>query len=165
MVLTTARRRDEGRATGRLSRETLQKDRSEETAAQVLGEEEEKKPPGREIERRAKEELDAAGALPVPAAEPQPPMLAPMDPETLGVTRRQFLNRGVVTAFGIGLGGFGLASLAFLWPSLKGGFGSKIKAGSLDDILAQIRDKRTPFYSAEGRFYINPYPKDDVPQA
>src|SRR4051812_3218511 len=165
MVLTTSRRRDEARATGRLSRETIQKDRSEESAAAVLGEEEQRKPPGREIERRAREELDTAGALPVPGAEAQPPMLPPMDPETLGVTRRQFLNRGVVGAFGIGLGGFGLASLAFLWPSLKGGFGSKIKAGSLEDILAQIRDKRTPFYSAEGRFYINPYPKDDVPKA
>jgi cytochrome b6-f complex iron-sulfur subunit len=167
MVLTTSRRRDQARATatGRLSRETIQKDRSEESAAAVLGEEEERKPPGREIERRAKEELDAANALPVPGAEAQLPMLPPMDPETLGVTRRQFLNRGIVTAFGLGLGGFGLASLAFLWPSLKGGFGSKIKAGGLDDILGQIRDKKTPVYSAEGRFYINPYPKDDVSKA
>jgi len=165
MVLTTARRRDEGRATGRLSRETLQKDRSEETAAEVLVGAGEDRPKGRELERLARTEVERAGALPAPATEAQPPMLAPMDPETLGVTRRQFLNRGVVTAFGIGLGGFGLASLAFLWPSLKGGFGSKIKAGSLDDILAQIRDKRTPFYSAEGRFYINPYPKDDVAKA
>src|SRR6266480_3178937 len=166
MLATTSRRRDTERATGRLSRETIQKDRSEETAAEVLGEEEgERKPPGKEIERRAREELDLAGALPVPADEAQPPMLPPMDPETLGVTRRQFLNRGVVGAFAIGLGGFGLASLAFLWPSLKGGFGSKIKAGSLDDILGEIADKKTPFYSAEGRFYINPYPKGDVPKA
>jgi cytochrome b6-f complex iron-sulfur subunit len=81
------------------------------------------------------------------------------------VTRRQFLNRGIVTAFGLGLGAFGLASLAMLWPSLKGGFGSKIKAGALNDILGQIQDKKTPFYSAEGRFYINPYPKDDVSKA
>ena len=50
-------------------------------------------------------------------------------------------------------------------PLLGGGFGSKIKAGSLSDILGQIADKKTPFYSAEGRFYINPYPKDDVPKA
>src|SRR5438309_4511281 len=121
MVLTTARRRDEGRATGRLSRETIQKDRSVETAAEVLGDEEEKKPPGREIERRAREELDTAGALPVPAEEAQPPMLPPMDPETLGVTRRQFLNRGIVGAFGIGLGGFGLAHVAFLRPAAQGG--------------------------------------------
>src|SRR5438309_11179561 len=150
MVATTSRRRGTGRATGRLARETIQKGRSEATAAEVLGEQEgERKPPGKEIERRAREELDLAGALPVPAEEAQPPMLPPMDPETLGVTRRQFLNRGIVTAFGLGLGGFGLASLAFLWPSLKGGFGSTIKAGALNDILGQIRDKQTPVYPAE----------------
>jgi cytochrome b6-f complex iron-sulfur subunit len=55
--------------------------------------------------------------------------------------------------------------LAFLWPQLSGGFGSKISAGKLDDILGQIADKKQPFYNAEGRFYINPYPKDAVPKA
>lgn len=52
-----------------------------------------------------------------------------------------------------------------LWPSLAGGFGSKIRAGALDGILGEIRDKRTPFYSAEGRFYVNPYPREDVGKA
>jgi cytochrome b6-f complex iron-sulfur subunit len=165
MVLTTARRRDEAKATGTLSRETIRKDRSEETAAEVLVGAGQDRPKGREIERLARTDVERASALPATTTEAQPPMLPPMDPETLGVTRRQFLNRGVVAAFGIGLSGFGLAALAFLWPSLKGGFGSKIKAGSLEDILGQIRDKRTPFYSAEGRFYINPYPKEDVPKA
>ncbi len=93
MLVTTSRRRDTERATGRLSRETIQKDRSEETAAEVLGEEEDRKPPGREIERRAREELVTAPALPVPAEDAQPPMIPPMDPETLGVTRRQFQRR------------------------------------------------------------------------
>jgi len=164
MVMTTARRRDTGRALGKLSKETLDRDRSERTATEVLGAPEQARPTGREIERRARED-QAGGALPVPAAEAQPPMLPPMDPETLGVTRRQFLNRGIVTAFGLGLGAFGASILAFLWPQLAGGFGSKIKAGTVDEILAQIRDKKTPFYSAEGRFYINPYPKDAVPKA
>ena len=36
MVVTTSRRRDTDRATGRLSRETIQKDRSEEIASEVL---------------------------------------------------------------------------------------------------------------------------------
>src|SRR2546430_665984 len=55
--------------------------------------------------------------------------------------------------------------LAFLWPKLSGGFGSKINAGGLDSILAQIRDNKTPFYSPEGRFYINAYPKQDAVKA
>src|SRR4051794_17639268 len=162
MVVTTARRRDQDKAIGRLSQETLDRDKSDESAAPTLGDIE--KPKGRDVERAAKEEEAGAG-LPVPAEQAQPPMLPPMDPQTIGVTRRQFLNRGIVTGFGLGLGGFGLASLAFLWPSLSGGFGSKIKAGALDEILTEINDKRTPFYSAEGRFYINPYPKEDVTKA
>jgi cytochrome b6-f complex iron-sulfur subunit len=164
MVLTTGRRRDMDRATGRLSRETIQKDRSDESAAEVLvgaG----AAPKGREIERLAKTEVEQRGALPATTTEAQLPMLPPMDPETLGVTRRQFLNRGIVGAFVLGLSGFGAAVLAFLWPKLSGGFGSKINAGSLDSILAQIRDNKTPFYSPEGRFYINAYPKEDVPKA
>ena len=37
MVVTTGRRRDERRATGRLSKETIERDRSEESAVAVLG--------------------------------------------------------------------------------------------------------------------------------
>jgi cytochrome b6-f complex iron-sulfur subunit len=67
--------------------------------------------------------------------------------------------------FGLGLSAFGGAVLAFLWPTLSGGFGSKINAGNLDDILATIRDTREPFYVPEGRFYISAYPADAVPKA
>src|SRR3954466_15212164 len=165
MVVTTSRRRDTERATGRLSRETIQKDRSEEAASEVLVGAGEQRSAGGKIERLARTDVERASALPVPAEEAQPPMLPPMDPETLGVTRRQFLNRGIVSAFGLGLAGFGGAVLAFLWPSLSGGFGSKIKAGSLDSITSYIRDNKTPFYSPEGRFYINAYPPADAAKA
>ena len=165
MVATTSRRRDTDRATGYLSRETIKKDRSEETAGEVLVGAGEQRTTGREIERLARTDVERATALPATTTEAQPPMLPPMDPETLGVTRRQFLNRGIVAAFTLGLSGFGAAVLAFLWPKLTGGFGSKINAGSLDSILAQIRDNKTPFYSPEGRFYINAYPKEDVSKA
>jgi cytochrome b6-f complex iron-sulfur subunit len=159
MVVTTARRRDQDKAIGTLSKETRDRDRSEETP---LGEEQ--LSTGREVEREAALERVEGGSL-ATTTTAAPPMLPPMDPETLGVTRRQFLNRGIVTGFALGLGGFGLASLAFLWPSLSGGFGSKIRAGNFEDIMAEIRDKREPFYSAEGRFYLLPYPKEDVPKA
>jgi len=164
MLFVTARRRDHDRAVGELSHETLQRDRSEESAAAVLAETGAAGASGREIERQTAVEQAGGGAVATVTAA-APPMLPPMDPETLGVTRRQFLNRGIVTGFALGLGGFGLSVLAFLWPSLSGGFGSKINAGSLDSILSDIRDKKTPFYSAEGRFYINPYPKEDVDKA
>jgi cytochrome b6-f complex iron-sulfur subunit len=167
MLFTTARRRDESRAVGRLSRETRARDRSGETASDVLGD---LAPPspmtGREVERAAALERREGRRVVLPATtEPPRPPAVPLDEETLGVTRRQVLNRGVVTLFTLGLASFGGSMLAFLWPTLSGGFGTKIKAGSLEDILGQIADKREPFYVAEGRFYLNPYPKDAVPKA
>ena len=47
----------------------------------------------------------------------------------------------------------------------RGSFGSKIKAGKLDDILSQASTKREPVYVPEGRFYLQPYPKDAVAKA
>jgi cytochrome b6-f complex iron-sulfur subunit len=118
---------------------------------------------GREVEREVAMERRTGGSSDVTAAPP--PLALPPDEETLGVTRRQVLNRGIITAFALSLSGFGAAMLAMLWPSLSGGFGSKIKAGKLEDILKEIDDKKEPFYLAAGRFYINPYPKEDVPKA
>jgi cytochrome b6-f complex iron-sulfur subunit len=83
---------------------------------------------------------------------------APADPETVGVNRRQFFNRSIVAAQSLVLGSFGLAIIGFLWPSLTGGFGGKVNAGDIKDILAQIADKKQPFYVPEARAYINPYP-------
>ena len=166
LLFTTARRRDEDRAVGRLSRETRARDRSERATGETLGDRE--PPPamtGREVERAAAaDRLERKVVLPATTEPPRPPAVA-VDMETFEVTRRQFLNRGVVTLFTLGLASFGGSMLAFLWPTLSGGFGSKIRAGTLDDILGQIADKKEPFYVAEGRFYINPYPKDAVGKA
>jgi cytochrome b6-f complex iron-sulfur subunit len=52
---------------------------------------------------------------------------------------------------------FGGASIAFLWPNLKGGFGSVITAGSINDIKQQIQQTNQPFYYGAGRFYVVPY--------
>ena len=167
LVFTTARRRDENRAVGRLSRETRMRDRSETAVSDVLGELEPTPPmTGREVERAAALERHEGRRVVLPATTeaPKPPAV-PLDEETLGVTRRQVLNRGVVTLFTLGLASFGGSMLAFLWPTLSGGFGTKIRVGSLDDILSQIADTREPFYVAEGRFYLNPYPKEAVPKA
>jgi cytochrome b6-f complex iron-sulfur subunit len=167
LLLTTARRRDEGRAVGRLSRETRARDRSEVAVSDVLGDLEPESPKtGREVERAAALERREQRRVVLPATtEPPKPPAVPVDEETLGVTRRQVLNRGVVGLFTLGLASFGGSMLAFLWPTLTGGFGTKIRAGTLEDILGQIADKREPYYVAEGRFYINPYPKDAVAKA
>ncbi|MCU1462669.1 MAG: Rieske Fe-S protein [Acidimicrobiales bacterium] len=164
LLFANARRRDRDAAIGSLSRETRDRDRGEASIEQVLGDTDaEKVATGREVERAAALERRRV-VVPATVSAPKPPAV-PVDDETYGVSRRQFLNRGIVTMMSVSLGGFGLSMLAFLWPSLSGGFGTKIRAGKVDDILNQIADKREPFYVAEGRFYINPYPKDSVPKA
>jgi cytochrome b6-f complex iron-sulfur subunit len=118
---------------------------------------------GREVERAAALERRGGGAgLAPPAPSPVP---ATVDEEAYGVTRRQFLNRSVFTMMGLSLSAFGAACLAFLWPSLSGGFGSKIKAGSLQSVLSQMESKKEPFYVPEGRFYLNPYPQPAIDKA
>jgi cytochrome b6-f complex iron-sulfur subunit len=118
---------------------------------------------GRELERAVA--LERRGA-PVATPDAPPPALPlPPDEEALGVTRRQVLNRGIVTTMALTVGGFGAAVVGMLWPSLSGGFGSKIRVGKIDDIMQQINDKKEPFYLAAGRLYINPYPKEDADKA
>jgi cytochrome b6-f complex iron-sulfur subunit len=89
----------------------------------------------------------------------------PADPEALGVSRRMFFNRSIVMAQSLVLGSFGLACIGFLWPSASGGFGGKVQAGKLDDILDTIKEKKEPFYVPEARSYIQPYPKTSVAKA
>ncbi|MDQ4097430.1 MAG: Rieske 2Fe-2S domain-containing protein [Actinomycetota bacterium] len=117
---------------------------------------------GRELERSVALERRRAAA---PAPSPPPPPPAVPDEETLGVTRRQVLNRGIVAGMLLGISGFGASMLAMLWPTLSGGFGAKIRVGTVGEVMDQINQTKEPFYQAAGRFYINPYPKDSVPAA
>ncbi|MGH9022206.1 MAG: ubiquinol-cytochrome c reductase iron-sulfur subunit [Acidimicrobiia bacterium] len=86
----------------------------------------------------------------------------PATPEELGLTRRQLFNRAMVYSQTLSYAGFGAAVLAFLWPSQSGGFGGKVLAGNLDDILAEIAEKRAPYYVPSARSYVIPYPKQAV---
>jgi cytochrome b6-f complex iron-sulfur subunit len=84
------------------------------------------------------------------------------------VTRRDFFRRSLLLSFLVFAAEYGGATIAFLWPNLKGGFGSVINAGKLEDIKAAIADTEQPFYYGAGRFYIVPYdgkPTDDVDYA
>jgi len=118
---------------------------------------------GRELERAVALERRSA-PVSIPDAAPAPLPLPP-DEEALGVTRRQVLNRGIVTTMALTVGGFGAACVGMLWPSLSGGFGSKIRVGKVDEVMAQINEKKEPFYLAAGRLYINAYPKEDAEKA
>jgi cytochrome b6-f complex iron-sulfur subunit len=108
--------------------------------------------------------IESGSGLPVPAGPRGVARYEPVDEEELGVTRRQFFNRGILAGLGIFAAGMGAAMLGFLWPSSAGGFGAKIAVGSEDDAKADF-DKKKPFYNAGARTYIVPYPKDDLSKA
>jgi len=157
----TFARRDRDQATGYVSRETAKRDKASPTIAE-LGESE-GITSGREVERASA--LARQGGGLVPAAPAPVALREPLDEEALGVTRRQFLNRSLGGMFAFALSGFGAACIAFLWPTLKGGFGSKITVGSLADSMATLTEKKMPIYNPEGRFYLNPYPKTALSKA
>ncbi len=80
--------------------------------------------------------------VPHPAAGDEPPAGIPriaVSAAEMGVTRRKFLNRA---SFGLFAGAFfaslGLGMLSFLWPKLKGGFGTPINAGNLVALRDEI---------------------------
>jgi cytochrome b6-f complex iron-sulfur subunit len=111
--------------------------------------------------RRAQREADAAATAAL-LGEPAPAAPKP-------VSRREFFRRSLVASLLVFTAEFGGATIAFLWPNLRGGFGSVINAGKLDDILGFINENNgLPFYSGTGRFYIVKYngkPSGDVDYA
>ena len=110
--------------------------------------------------RRRERDAEAAATAEI-LGEPAPKTPKP-------VSRREFFRRSLIASVLVFGAEFGGATIAFLWPSLKGGFGSIINAGKLADILAYIEENGEPYYSGTGRFYVVPYdgrPSDDIDYA
>ncbi len=162
-LLVTARSRA---TTGRVSRETRKRDEaagastpseavapSDETTVAAESKE------GRDRADEARRAIES-GTAQVPAARgaTTPVVYEPVDLDELGVTRRQFFNRSILAGSGLGLGAFGVAALAFLWPGASTGFGGKIVVGSVADANTAIGNKM-PFYNATAKTYIVAYPK------
>jgi cytochrome b6-f complex iron-sulfur subunit len=160
-LFATARRRDESQALSGLPDEVVTDEAVSEGAGERLPVPIGSQPTsrsGREVERGVA--VESAGR----ATPPAPPAVPP-DEETLGVTRRQVLNRGIVSTMLLAIGGFSASMVAMLWPTLSGGFGSKIRVGTVDEVMAEIEEKKEPYYVGAGRLYVTPYPQDAVPAA
>ncbi|HUF31594.1 MAG TPA: Rieske 2Fe-2S domain-containing protein [Acidimicrobiales bacterium] len=163
VLLAAARRNQTQKAIGVLSRET----RSRDSGAAAISPREEGKATasGRELELAAKLERSRSGKELVTAGSAAPTAWVPPDPDTLGATRRQFLNRGITGFFVVGLSGFGAACIAFLWPQVGGGFGSTIDVGNVTDVISSIRDNNGFLYQPEGRMWITEYPTSALEKA
>jgi len=155
--VVSMRRRDEA-GLGRLSKET----RARDVAAGLSVDDDVEVVSGREVERAAA--LERIGGTIEPVVAPSAPEpWSPPDLEALAVTRRQFLNRSSIGLMILGLSGFGAASLAFLWPKVAGGFGSKVNIGALSDVDAAIGGSQPAegfSYFAEAQSYIQRYPAE-----
>ena len=154
---TSLRRRD-APGLGHLSRETRKRDAGTMVAAPVSDE-------ARELEQSvALARLSTEVAVPEPTI---PEVWTSPDPEEIGVTRRQFLNRASVTLMVMGLSTFGAANIAFLWPRPTGGFGSKVKIGtisSVNGVIASSSPAVSFSYFSEAQTYLQPYPMDTATQ-
>jgi cytochrome b6-f complex iron-sulfur subunit len=163
LIVGAARRRDTGQAIGELSRETRRRDRSGVTRGAT--------PPGevtasgRDVEKSAAIERREPTTAVVRATPGEVQPWTPPDAETLGVSRRQFLNRGIVTLMSFSLTAFGLSVIGFLWPSSSGGFGGKITVGNINDIQARIDQGKGFGYFADARMWVTNYPASALEKA
>ena len=100
----------------------------------------------------------AGGGAPAPAKTPTPakPPKPPRRSEHLP-SRRAFLRNTWLLSWAGVLAGFSGASIAFLWPNLKGGFGARLPVASEEEILASIRENREPYAFRSGRTYLVEY--------
>jgi cytochrome b6-f complex iron-sulfur subunit len=161
LVVSALRRGDMGTAIGELSRETRRRDSSAkqpEVAAPSPA------PTGKAVERAAVVERMGGGAVEPVRSAPPVPFVAP-DPEVIGVSRRQFLNRSIVGLMSLSLATFGASCLAFLWPRVSGGFGSAINVGPVDEVKAQIAAGNGFYYRPDGRMWITEYPAASLEKA
>jgi len=110
--------------------------------------------------RQAAAVFREAAAGKVPRPEPAP---LREDKRPTPVSRRDFFRRSLLASIGLFGAEFGLASIAFVWPNLRGGFGAVINLGlSPDAVKQQIDADNQPFYYGAGRFYLVNYQGDSA---
>ncbi len=161
-VFTVAARRgdDTGTVTARFDRRALQRDRAAR----------------RERSREAKESAAAVAVLAredeAPTVEEPPPdpflVRADVSESEYGVTRRSFFNRALLAVFGVFLGQFAIASLAFLWPKLGTGFGAPINVGNINDLRGEILQgdgSIVPKFVAAAQTWLVPMPESAIPES
>ncbi len=156
LVFLTAARKADVRGAGALSKETRRRDAVTTSSAEAGTSR-------ADVESAAAESRRGTGLVKVGSLPPAP--WVPPDPEAIGVSRRQFFNRALVTLMSVGLGSFGIACIGFLYPKSGGGFGSKVNVGKLDDIISGIRSNGGFLYMPEARTWMTEYPKDALAKA
>ena len=114
-------------------------------------------------------EAAPAAVATISKAATEPPIDPLTNKETLtpaeyGVTRRKFLNRALYAVFGLFLAQFALGALMYVWPRLKGGFGTPINAGNVNDLKASLTDGGTivPVFVPAAQAWIVPFEMSEL---
>lgn len=104
------------------------------------------------------ERWEAARARPLLAGV----AVAPVGPTVArGPTRRVFLGRALQLAgFGV-VSAFGAASVGYLWPDLRGGFGARVDVGPAADLASAVDAERTVAVPAARAYLVAFDPADD----
>ena len=79
--------------------------------------------------------------------------------EEAGITRRQFLTKALRLSFGAFAGIQLISYLGFFWPKISGGFGSKVDAGTVEELKNQIFQSDgsvLPAFIPSARAYVLP---------
>ena len=155
LVASSAKRRDLGSATGQLSRETLKRDATAACRGARTGRR-------RCVAARRSSErpsIARSEAL-VPASSVAPTLWIPPDPETIGVTRRQFLNRSIITMMGLAHRHLRRRRVhrASSGPRAPAASARKIRVGKITDLIADIEKGGGFLYKPEGRMWLVEYP-------
>src|SRR4051794_37006260 len=150
MIFATGRKRatsdPQGRVTGTLSAETRSRDESIDAADGP----DDGSGDARERADETRKAIGSGGAAPATRGSTAVMERPPVDEEELGISRRQFFNRGILVTVALSLGAFGAAAISFLYAKSAGGFGGKIDPGvSLTDAIAYNTDKKEPYYVPE----------------
>jgi len=166
LIFAASRRSDASAARGELSRETRQRDKGGVSLSETDTDEAPAVVTGREVERAAAlARRDDGGELVAAGAAPPVPWTPP-DDETIGVARRQFLNRSIIGLMGLSVSSFGAACVAFLYGGTGGGgFGSRLNLGNVADVEAAIDGGNGFFYVPEGRAWVTRYPAGSIKKA
>ena len=152
IVIVTGRKPKSSNWKKKLDKKALKEDKSQ---TNFFEPEQPKEEPEETVEEIDEQIIDSDGAVKLE----EKVIYEEISEEEAGITRRQFLTKALRISFGAFAGIQLISYLGFIWPKVSGGFGSKIDAGSIEDIKDQIFQADgsvIPAFIPSARAYVLP---------